>query len=321
MFDRERQEANGAISVLGFDLVGPDEPKTRVRSMRGYATALIDTVITANRALVEQSIRGRRHSSVIKIATGSVGTTDFNISSEMVAWLFKQGQDAGRRFFETQTVSSPTRVVEKNTMAKRSDVYNNWKNGLLQDKEAFMQLLPYYTYFGGVAQDAGTYQQILVRYYVDLMEAALQPQDLSLLATIAAQYVASCELGSFTVLAGVKMGNPVLTAATASRLSKRCVLAKEIFTPRSGYPFDGCIDADDRTVLFDDISSDGAFLRNCVRYLRIQGAHVSDVVTLVDRKEGDSRAILEEEHCQLHAMITIDDADIEALCASVSPRP
>jgi predicted acylesterase/phospholipase RssA/orotate phosphoribosyltransferase len=315
LFDKERQDAEAGTAVLGLDLIEPKLPATQVRGLRSFTAALVGTVLDANRTLLEQQQIGRRRTNIIRIPTGDVSATDFDISSTQVQSLYDGGVQAARLFFATQAIAGPTRVPPRRPAPAEPVALG--PSPTRADYSALVtSIVSQHIYRGGVAQNAGTFDEVLVRFYVDLMEAALIPSESDVLAACAAAFLRDVDVGRIDVMAGLKMGNPLLTVATAHRIKRPALLVKDVFTPRGGYPFDGCVSAGQQVLIFDDIASDGTFLRNAVRCVRSQGARVMRVVVLVERNEGNARELLEREGCGLDSLLQLSDSDLEKLTSA-----
>jgi len=85
--------------------------------------------------------------------------------------------------------------------------------------------------------------------------------------------------------------------------------------PLFGKTLEGIGGRPKRAILFDDISSDGQLLVNCVQVLREAGYAVSDAFVLVDRPEGDSEEALAEVGVRLWPLHRLADQDLESLAA------
>jgi orotate phosphoribosyltransferase len=160
----------------------------------------------------------------------------------------------------------------------------------------------------------GRYKNFPVDYFVDLMTAALVPSHLDCMTREMAAHVRRCgKLDGVTTVAGPKRGNPLLLVATANELGLEPVFVKE--RPLFGKTLEGIGGRPKRAILFDDISSDGQLLVNCVQVLREAGYAVSDAFVLVDRPEGDSEEALAEVGVRLWPLHRLADQDLESLAA------
>jgi len=85
-----------AVPTFGFNLQAPgDTPTLPTKTLEEFAHALITTVLEAhdNNAVLDQN-----YERSIDIPTGSIGTTDFDLTAEQKEWLFTSGQQAAAAF-------------------------------------------------------------------------------------------------------------------------------------------------------------------------------------------------------------------------------
>lgn len=103
IFDREAQGRDVVTPTLGFQLVG----KTQVepRTIRGPITMLNALFSTMMSAHDERYIEKHSRFRTIKIPSGMVNTTDFNLSKEKSFELFESGLLAGEQFFGKWSVA------------------------------------------------------------------------------------------------------------------------------------------------------------------------------------------------------------------------
>ena len=162
--------------------------------------------------------------------------------------------------------------------------------------------------------DAGTYEQegVIVQYYLDLMEAAVNPSELKVLAKNLACYVKEMVNYDYDIIAVPKNGNPLLGAAVARLLKKRLILVKEQ-APKRSYSFDGTFIKGQHAVLIDDVSSEGTFLTRPILMMRSNGLEVTDCLVLVHRKEGTANQRLKDVKVNLHAICEFSDQELAQL--------
>jgi NTE family protein len=275
LFDEERWSFAAGVPLIGFQLQEPKYPSIEIKSWRQYARGVANTVMGCNQTLLETAQRLNHRRNVISIPTGNISSTDLQIDRSQREWLYEQGVSASRLFFATQSVGGLERVSQNNGQLDIIAVCKALETHGMAPSKAILEVCRNHLYRADVAMDMGTFTPIIGKFYVDLMEAALEPLILEVLAKCMEAFIATCNPGQYNIVAGIKMGNPILAAAVAQRLKKGTVLVKNIFTSRGGYPFDGQLQSGDVAILVDDVSSDGVFLRNAVRSLRAQGVHVA----------------------------------------------
>ncbi|HWI51097.1 MAG TPA: patatin-like phospholipase family protein [Symbiobacteriaceae bacterium] len=96
--------ASPAVPTFGFYLQAPsDTPTMPTKTLEEFAHALITTVLEAhdNDAVLDQNFERS-----IDIPTGSIGTTDFDLTEVQKEWLFTSGQQAAAAFLAEPGVQS-----------------------------------------------------------------------------------------------------------------------------------------------------------------------------------------------------------------------
>ncbi len=63
----------------------------------------------------------------------------------------------------------------------------------------------------------------------------------------------------------------------------------------------------DRALIVDDVLTSGGSVLNAIAAARDAGLQVKDVLVIVDRKEQDGRARIEQEQVRVRSLLTIDD--------------
>lgn len=310
LYDAERRDATENTIVLGFTL----EETVAHRPIRGpysFASAVVSTSLLAQRRLLEK-YHYHPSSSTIKIPTGSISTTDFKITKQEIQKLYSAGESATTQFFEGAMQHVPPSVTKANPL---DDV------DLAQPAEVVSAIALSHVSVASKPTNVGTYTQIDLRYYIDLMEACLIPPRLDALAKALVDHTKmTIDSGQmdFNVVAGHKRSNPLLVSAVAKQLDARAILILDWPDMRLGYPFEGRLHPKDSVLLVDDVSSDGTLLRSSVQKLRRHGQVVSHVATLVDRTEGNADEVLLKVGCNLHAVCALDDERIESLLQRVA---
>ena len=83
---------------MGFKLVsfGQTQPPETIGSAVGYLKSVLDTMMQAHEKIhIEEADWAR----TIRIGTGDIKTTQFNLSAEQKQWLYDSGYRAADKFF------------------------------------------------------------------------------------------------------------------------------------------------------------------------------------------------------------------------------
>lgn len=70
---------------------------------------------------------------------------------------------------------------------------------------------------------------------------------------------------------------------------------------------EGVVQAGDRALIVDDVLTSGGSVLKAITAAREAGLTVTDVLVIVDRKEQDGRARIEQEGVRVASLLTIDD--------------
>lgn len=85
------------VPTIGYYLKAPgDTPTNETDKLLEFAQALITTVLEAHDV---ESLLHQNYERSIDIPTGTVKTTDFDLTEEQKEWLYKSGYDAAKAFF------------------------------------------------------------------------------------------------------------------------------------------------------------------------------------------------------------------------------
>ena len=95
--------------------------------------------------------------------------------------------------------------------------------------------------------------------------------------------------------------------ATPRRDWKTFVVRKQAKDHGLGKLIEGAVRPGDRALIVDDVLTSGGSLLNAIAAARQAGLVVSQVLVIVDRKEQDGRARVEQEGVSLISLLTIDD--------------
>jgi NTE family protein len=307
LFDDEREKQKHFTPVLGFTLVpkAKEPPKT---SILAYAYSVFESVLVAQDRIQEKYMDTARLANVIRISIDPTPTFSSSQSREDHSALINAGAESARDYFATATTSYGERVKAPamSTLNARNQVTQRDYRG------AVSTIARQHILHGGVARDDGLVaDRVLVRYYIDLMEAVTDHDKLEVLAEVLADKVRS--LGQFDRIIGIKKGNVILSYTVARVLHKPISVFKTDMSYKMGPPFDGKISEGEKVVIVDDIASDASILLNAVRHLNFYHMPVQVVVTLVERTEGDARLRLMEKNVRLSSVCLVNDEAIDNL--------
>jgi len=147
--------------------------------------------------------------------------------------------------------------------------------------------------------------------YIDIKEALTDPM---VLQAVASQILTLCYKNKipFGIVAGVAVGAVPLVVAVSLREGKPYAIIRK---DEKGHglsdkligkmPTDGTI-AQRTALLVEDVTTTGGSVREAVRVLRMAGAAVGTVITVVDREQGAKEA-LKEENVDLISLATMEE--------------
>jgi len=95
--------------------------------------------------------------------------------------------------------------------------------------------------------------------------------------------------------------------ATPRRDWRTFVVRKQAKDHGLGKLIEGAVRSGDRALIVDDVLTSGGSLLRAIAAARQAGLLVSHVLVIVDRKEQDGRARVEQEGVSLISLLTIDD--------------
>lgn len=149
-------------------------------------------------------------------------------------------------------------------------------------------------------------------YYVDCRALMAQPSARALVAELAWQRLNQLPIDC---IGGLEIG-AIAIATTISDYAYRAVPRQEWRTfvvrkqPKDhglGKLIEGVVKAGERALIVDDVLTSGGSLLKAVTAARGAGLVVHDALVIVDRKEQDGRARVEQEGVTVTSLITIDD--------------
>jgi orotate phosphoribosyltransferase len=149
-------------------------------------------------------------------------------------------------------------------------------------------------------------------FYVDCRSLMAHPGSRRLVGQLA--YEALSEL-SIDCLGGLEIG-AISIATTISdygygaiprRNWRTFVVRKQAKDHGLGKLIEGAVCSGDRALIVDDVLTSGGSLLKAIAAAREAGLSVSQALVIVDRKEQQGRARVEEEGVSLISLLTIDD--------------
>lgn len=134
------------------------------------------------------------------------------------------------------------------------------------------------------------------RLVADLAYEALRPVDLDCLGGL--------EIGAISIATSI---SDFAFAAQPSRTWRTFVVRKQAKDHGLGKLIEGAVRLGDRALIVDDVLTSGGSLLKAIAAARQAGLVVSQALVIVDRKEQDGRARVEQEGVSLISLLTIDD--------------
>jgi len=95
--------------------------------------------------------------------------------------------------------------------------------------------------------------------------------------------------------------------ATPNRELRTFVVRKQAKDHGLGKLIEGAVHSGDRALIVDDVLTSGGSLLKAIAAARQAGLVVNQALVIVDRKEQDGRARIEQEGVSLISLLTIDD--------------
>ncbi|MBI4400988.1 MAG: orotate phosphoribosyltransferase [Nitrospirae bacterium] len=149
-------------------------------------------------------------------------------------------------------------------------------------------------------------------FYVDCRALMAHPGPRHLVAQLAFEKIKDLQVDS---IGGLEIGAIVIATAISDygytaaprREWRTFVVRKQPKDHGLGKLIEGAVKPGDRTLIVDDVLTSGASVIKAVRAAREAGLEVSHALVIVDRKEQDGRARVEEQALTLLSLLTIDD--------------
>jgi orotate phosphoribosyltransferase len=149
-------------------------------------------------------------------------------------------------------------------------------------------------------------------FYVDCRVLMAHPDARHLVAQLAFEKLHALQ---FESIGGLEIGAIAIATAisdygftaTPRREWRTFVVRKQPKDHGLGKLIEGAARAGDHAVIVDDVLTSGGSLIKAVKASREAGLKVDHALVIVDRKEQDGRARVEEQGLILHRLLTIDD--------------
>jgi len=149
-------------------------------------------------------------------------------------------------------------------------------------------------------------------FYVDCRSLMAHPSARQLVGALAHEALAGIEI---ECLGGLEIGAISIATtisdfayrATPSKNWRTFVVRKQAKDHGLGRLIEGAVKPGDRALIVDDVLTSGGSLLKAVAAAREAGLIVNQTLVIVDRKEQDGRARVEQEGLSLISLMTIDD--------------
>lgn len=149
-------------------------------------------------------------------------------------------------------------------------------------------------------------------FYVDCRVVMAHPGPRHLVSELAfhalkalpCQCLGGLELGAISIATAISAYG---YTATPHREWRTFVVRKQAKDHGLGKLIEGAVDTGDRAVVVDDVLTSGGSLLRAVQAAREAGLMVTHALVIVDRKEQEGRARVEQEGLTLISLLTIDD--------------
>ncbi len=145
------------------------------------------------------------------------------------------------------------------------------------------------------------------KYYLDKYLFETRPDILKALGAEFAEYVTD----DVTLIAGAELGGVALAAVTAMETGKNWIIIRN---SKKGYGtgkmIEGVLKANDVVLLVEDIATTGGQVLEAAKVITDAGAKVSNIVCVIDRKQGAGENITAAGY-KFESILTKDDLGIK----------
>ena len=127
---------------------------------------------------------------------------------------------------------------------------------------------------------------------------------LEVLAGVTIDCLGGLEIGAISIATTI---SDFAFAAQPEQEWRTFVVRKQAKDHGLGKLIEGAVKAGDRALIIDDVLTSGGSLIKAISAARAAGLVVSHALVIVDRKEQDGRARVEQEGVRVMSLLTIDD--------------
>lgn len=317
LFDEERGQQAHRTATLGFAVL-PKAGSNESDGYRGQISSLFEAVQVAQDRVQERYLLTSRLADVIRIRIPPTSTFDTKQTDEHRSRLIDIGRLSAQEYFKNAPMAYGDRIGRppRPNLPQVNDQSSD--SALL---EVLSLIVRDHIVNGGVARDPGwTEKRSFVRFYVDLMEASTISAKRKILALILKAKIKALNL-PFERIVGLKNGNIILCAEIAEQMQTPLLVVKSDLSYKMGPPFEGEFNEGERVILVDDVASDASMLLVAIRQLHAHRIQVLNVVTLIERIEGDAQQELHAHGHYLEPVCRISDTDIKALVEKSTHLP
>jgi orotate phosphoribosyltransferase len=119
-------------------------------------------------------------------------------------------------------------------------------------------------------------------YYIDIKNASTDPKTLKQIASHMAPLSNNYEL-----IAGMELGAvPLIVALALETHIPYVIIRKERRQHGTGKQIEGGVVDNKKTILIEDVTTSGGSVLKSIQILKEHGAHIDQVITVVDRESG-----------------------------------
>jgi len=150
-------------------------------------------------------------------------------------------------------------------------------------------------------------------HYIDGKHTTLDPEGSALLAEAILEIVASDSadaIGGLTLGADPMVGSTTAISHIKGTPLKGLIVRKEAKEHGTGNKIEGTLNAGDRVVVVEDVTTTGGSAWKAVESIRASGGEVVRIVTMVDRLQGAGE-LFAKEGVPFSSVITVRDLGVD----------
>lgn len=146
-------------------------------------------------------------------------------------------------------------------------------------------------------------------YYIDLASLLSSPSDLCCIVDLASEKINYIRTSKkIDILASIELKGALILPSIGCKTEMPCTVVRK---EQKAYGVTGRIaganvSRDDKVLFFDDVVSEGLSKLEGIKTLEQLGAHVTDIMVVVDREQGGV-ATLEEAGYEVHALSKVSE--------------